>query len=278
MNIREHLKTKQRIVIKIGTTSLTHEQTGDINLRKIEKLARQVADLRGMGKEVVIVTSGAIAAGKQALGFREKPQELAMKQAFAAVGQARLMMCYQRIFSEYNLTTAQVLLTKHTVLDSESRENTTNTFRALLELGTIPIVNENDTISTYEIRFGDNDRLSAIVSALIEADLLILLSDIDGLYTDDPKKNPNARFIDFIPSLDESFWQMGKDTASDLGTGGMAAKLTAAAIAMDGGCDMIIANGEDFGIILDIIHGEEIGSLFQGKKKQDFDLSSYILR
>lgn len=278
MNMREHLKTKQRIVIKIGTTSLTHEQTGDINLRKIEKLARQVADLRGMGKEVVIVTSGAIAAGKQALGFREKPQELAMKQAFAAVGQARLMMCYQRIFSEYNLTTAQVLLTKHTVLDSESRENTTNTFRALLELGTIPIVNENDTISTYEIRFGDNDRLSAIVSALIEADLLILLSDIDGLYTDDPKKNPNARFIDVIPSLDESFLQMGKDTASDLGTGGMAAKLTAAAIAMDGGCDMIIANGEDFGIILDIIHGEKIGSLFQGKKKQDFDLSSYILR
>ncbi len=273
---RERLIDKQRIVIKIGTTSLTHAQTGDINLGKIEKLARQVADLRGMGKDVIIVSSGAIGAGKQALGYREKPQELAMKQAFAAVGQARLMMCYQRIFSEYHLTTAQVLLTKHSVLDEEFRENTTNTFRALLELGTIPIVNENDTVSTYEIRFGDNDRLSAIVSVLIEADLLILLSDIDGLYTDDPKKNKDAKFIDYIPSMDENFIGMGKGSSSSLGTGGMAAKLIAAKIAMDGGCDMIIANGENFGIITDLIRGKEKGSFFQGKRLDSFDLSSYM--
>lgn len=273
---REFLKDKQRIVIKIGTTSLTHEKTGDLNLAKIEKLARQVADLRGMGKDVVIVSSGAIGAGKQALGVKEKPQELAMKQAFAAVGQARLMMCYQRIFSEYNLTTAQVLLTKHTVLEEEARENTTNTFHALLELGTIPIVNENDTVSTYEIRFGDNDRLSAIVSALIEADLLILLSDIDGLYTDDPRKSQDAKFIPYIENVDDKLLSMGKDTSSNLGTGGMEAKLIAAKIAMDSGCDMIIANGEDFGIILRLIDGESVGSLFKGKKMDAFFLGNYI--
>ena len=193
---RQNLADKQRIVIKIGSSSLTHAQTGEVNLMKIEKLVRVVSDLRGQGKDVVLVSSGAIAAGRQALGRHRKPDTLAEKQAFAAVGQARLMMIYQKLFAEYNQTAAQVLLTKDTMVNDSSRYNAQNTFDELLNLGTIPIVNENDTVSTSEIpyvdSFGDNDRLSAIVAALIGADLLILLSDIDGLYTDDPRENPEA--------------------------------------------------------------------------------------
>ena len=187
---RQNLADKQRIVIKIGSSSLTHVETGEVNLMKIEKLVRVISDLRGQGKDVVLVSSGAIAAGRQALGHHRKPDTLAEKQAFAAVGQARLMMVYQKLFAEYNQTAAQVLLTKDTMVNDSSRYNAQNTFDELLNLGTIPIVNENDTVSTSEIpyvdSFGDNDRLSAIVAALIGADLLILLSDIDGLYTDDP--------------------------------------------------------------------------------------------
>lgn len=276
MKTREHIKNKKRIVIKIGSSSLTHEQTGDIHLGKIEKLARQIADLRGMGKEVVLVSSGAIAAGKQALGYAKRPQELAKKQAFAAVGQARLMMIYQRIFAEYNLTTAQVLMTKHTVVDAQARYNAKNTFVELLKLGTIPIVNENDTISTYEIRVGDNDRLSALVASLIGADLLLMLSDIDGLYTDDPRINKNAKFIDYIPIIEDSMMRMGKDTTSLVGTGGMYAKLIAGKIVMDAGCDMIIANGENFDIIYDIIGGQNKGSLFQGNPIANYDICKYL--
>ena len=200
---RQNLADKQRIVIKIGSSSLTHAQTGEVNLMKIEKLVRVVSDLRGQGKDVVLVSSGAIAAGRQALGRHRKPDTLAEKQAFAAVGQARLMMIYQKLFAEYNQTAAQVLLTKDTMVNDSSRYNAQNTFDELLNLGTIPIVNENDTVSTSEIpyvdSFGDNDRLSAIVAALIGADLLILLSDIDGLYTDDPRENPEAGFISLVP-------------------------------------------------------------------------------
>ena len=180
---RQNLAQKQRIVIKIGSSSLTHVETGEVNLMKIEKLVRVISDLRGQGKDVVLVSSGAIAAGRQALGRHRKPDTLAEKQAFAAVGQARLMMIYQKLFAEYNQTAAQVLLTKDTMVNDSSRYNAQNTFDELLNLGTIPIVNENDTVSTSEIpyvdSFGDNDRLSAIVAALIGADLLILLSDID---------------------------------------------------------------------------------------------------
>ena len=188
---RQILKEKQRIVIKIGSSSLTHPQTGEMNLMKIEKLIRVISDLRGEGRDVVLVSSGAIAAGRQALGHHRRPDTLAEKQAFAAVGQARLMMVYQKLFAEYNQTAAQILLTKDTMINDSSRYNAQNTFDELLNLGAIPIVNENDTVSTSEIpyvdSFGDNDRLSAIVAALIGADLLILLSDIDGLYSDDPR-------------------------------------------------------------------------------------------
>ena len=197
-DFRKKLKDKKRIVIKIGSSSLTHENTGELNLFKIEKLIRVICDLKGEGKDVVLVSSGAIAAGRQVLGGQKRPQTISEKQAYAAVGQARLMMVYQRLFSEYNHIAAQVLLTKDTMTNQDSRINAQNTFEELLRLGAVPVVNENDTVSTHEIQFGDNDRLSAIVAALIGADLLILMSDIDGLYSEDPHRNPDARFIGLV--------------------------------------------------------------------------------
>ncbi|MDO4328233.1 MAG: glutamate 5-kinase [Lachnospiraceae bacterium] len=278
---REKLREKKRIVIKIGSSSLTHTETGDLNLSKIEKLIRVISDLKGEGKQVVLVSSGAIAAGRQALGYRRRPDSLAQKQAFAAVGQARLMMVYQRLFAEYNQTAAQVLLTKHTMINDSSRYNAQNTFEELLKLGAIPIVNENDTVSTAEIpyvdTFGDNDRLSAVVSALIEADLLILLSDIDGLYSDDPKTNPDARFISEVYEINEALMSMGKSTSSsDVGTGGMSAKLEAARIATDSGTDMVIANGEEVSVIQDIMEGKDKGTLFLAHNNLNFDLMNYL--
>ena len=256
MTERELLKDKKRIVIKIGSSSLTHAETGDLNLAKIEKLVRIISDMRGMGKEVILVSSGAIATGRQTLGGK-KPETVAEKQAYAAVGQARLMMVYQKLFSEYNQTAAQILITKATILDDTSRTNAKNTFNELLKLGTVPIVNENDTVSTYEIKFGDNDRLSAIVAALVEGDLLFLLSDIDGLYTDDPKKNPDAKFISQVDDLTDEFMAMGKGTTgSDVGTGGMATKLHAAKIATESGADMVIANADDLEVMWRILKGE----------------------
>lgn len=274
---RQQLTQKKRIVIKIGSSSLTHEETGDVNLMKIERLVRVISDLKGEGKELVLVSSGAIAVGRQAMGHHAKPQTLAEKQALAAIGQARLMMIYQKLFAEYNQTAAQVLMTKSTMTNDGSRYNAQNTFDELLKMGAIPIVNENDTVSTHEIQFGDNDRLSAIVAALIGADLLILLSDIDGLYSDDPKQNPEARFISVVPQISPELLSMGKDTSgSDVGTGGMAAKLAAAQIATDSGTDMVIANGEDVNVVYQIVAGEEKGTLFMAHSNLDFDLIDYI--
>jgi glutamate 5-kinase len=275
--MREKLKDKQRIVIKIGSSSLTHPQTGELNLLKIEKLIRILCDLRGEGRDVVLVSSGAIAAGRQALGGQKRPESISEKQAYAAVGQARLMMVYQKLFSEYNRVAAQVLLTKDTMTNEVSRHNAQNTFDELIQLGAIPIVNENDTVSTHEIQFGDNDRLSAIVAALIGADLLILLSDIDGLYSDDPRKNPQAQFISLVEEISPELLDMGKDTAgSDVGTGGMSAKLAAARIATDSGSDMVIANGKNVEIIHDIMQGAFKGTLFMAHRNLDFDLMDYI--
>ncbi len=283
MNVEERkkLRDKKRIVIKIGSSSLTHTYTGDLNLMKIEKLVRVISDLKGQGKEVVLVSSGAIAAGRQALGHHTRPGTLAEKQAFAAVGQARLMMVYQKLFAEYNQIAAQVLLTKNNMVDDSTRYNAQNTFDELLKLGTIPIVNENDTVSTSEIpfvdNFGDNDRLSAIVAALIGADLLILLSDIDGLYSDDPRQNPDAEFIGLVREITPELLEMGKSTSgSDVGTGGMAAKLAAARIATDSGSDMVISNGEDIDGIWQIVSGEEKGTLFLAHQNHDFDLMDYL--
>ncbi len=270
--LRNALKDKKRIVVKIGSSSITHPETGALNLIKLEILVRELCDLKNMGKDVVLVSSGAIAVGRQAAGFRHRPQEVSEKQACAAIGQAQLLMIYQKLFSEYGHQAAQILMTKETMLDHLSRRNATNTFDELFKMGAIPVVNENDTVSTYEIRFGDNDTLSALVAALIHADLLILLSDIDGLYSDDPRKNPDARFIGLVENIDDRLMAMGKDSSSDVGTGGMATKLSAARIATASGADMIIANGEDFHILHRILQGKPLGTMFCGKHDENFYL------
>ena len=283
MNYRERLKDKKRIVIKIASSSLTHSETGRLNLRKLEVLARELSDLRNQGKDVILVSSGAIATGVAALGMHEKPTELKGQQACAAVGQARLMMIYQKLFSEYNQLSAQILMTKNTMVNNVNRKNAQNTFNELLSLGVIPIVNENDSISTYELqnleKFGDNDTLSAMVAALVRADLLILLSDIDGLFTDDPNTNPDAKFIDVVENLDDNLLNMGKGTSgSKVGTGGMATKLTAAQIASAAGVDMVIANGADFHIIHKITEGRKYGTLFVSQSKKEVYLIDIIDR
>ena len=221
----------KRVIVKIGSSSLTHEETGKLDLGKMEQLVRQLSDLRNRGMDVCLVSSGAIAVGRSAMGIHERPTDISMKQACAAVGQAKLMMVYQKLFAEYNETAGQVLLTKNTMINPVSRENAKNTFEELFQLGVIPIVNENDTTSTYEMQFGDNDTLSALVSSMVGADLLILLSDIDGLYTDDPHTNPDAKLVQVVENLDEEILGMAKGTTgSNVGTGGMTTKLTAAKI------------------------------------------------
>ena len=213
--------------------------------------------------------------------MHRRPRSMAEKQAFAAIGQARLMMTYQKIFSEYSVIASQVLLTKNIMLDPRSRENATNTFLELLNLGTVPVVNENDTVSTSEINqvesFGDNDQLAAIVGAVVHADLVILLSDIDGLFTDDPKKNPDAKFIPFIPEINGDILEMGKsDSGSNVGTGGMSAKLAAARISTDSGADMVIARFTSADVITEILEGENVGTLFAAHENKDFDLVQYL--
>lgn len=267
MNYREDLINRKRIVVKIGSSSLTHKETGNIDLLKLEKLVRMLTNLRNMGKDVVLVSSGAIAVGRNKMGFDEGKLTLPQKQACAAIGQAQLMMIYQQIFSEYNQNVAQVLMTKITMVNEPNKTNAINTFNELLNLGVIPIVNENDTVSTDEIQFGDNDRLSAYVATLARADLLILLSDIDGLYTDDPNKNKDAKFINIVETIDSELEHMGKGTSSsNVGTGGMEAKIKAAKIAVDAGVDMVIANGADVSVIDDIINGIDVGTLFVANK------------
>lgn len=263
---RSFLRDKKRIVVKIGTSTITHMSTGNLNLEKLERFVRMLTDIRNQDKEVVVVSSGAIGAGRKALGIKEKPRTLSVKQACAAVGQARLMMIYQKLFAEYNQTIAQILITKRIMLNEISKSNAENTFKELLGLGVIPIVNENDPISTDQIleeNFGDNDTLSANVAELVKADLLILLSDIDGLYTDDPRRNKNAEFISYVDKIDAGLEAMAKGADTSLGTGGMATKVAAAKIAAGAGVDMVIANGDRVSNISRILNGEEIGTLFK---------------
>ena len=276
---RNRLKDKKRIVVKIGSSSLQHPQTGELDYIKLEVLVRELCNLRNQGKELELDTPGAIAQGRRAMHLTEEDfsqNRIAMKQACAAIGQARLMMTYERIFSEYNQMTAQILLTKNTVVDNLNRYNAHNTFTQLLKMGVIPVVNENDTVATYELEL-DNDTLSAIVAALIGADLLILLSDIDGLYTDDPRKNPDARFVDLVEELNDSHMNMGKEsTGSSVGTGGMNTKLTAARIATRAGADMLIANSRDVRIIHRLMDGQNLGTLFVAHRDEDFDLPGFV--
>lgn len=277
MNIRDCIKDKKRIVIKVGSSSIQHKETGGLDYTKLEVLVREICNIRNQDKDVVLVSSGAIAVGKRAVRLDEDDNPVAVKQACAAIGQARLMMTYQKIFSEYNHVAAQILMTKNTIVDPLNRFNTHNTFSELLKLGVVPIVNENDTIVTYEIKFGDNDTLSAIVAALIDADLLILLSDIDGLYTDDPNQNPDAKFISVVDTLTDELMEMGKDTTgSNVGTGGMNTKLQAAKIATSAGADMIIANADDMRIIHRIMDGREYGTFFKAHKDENFYLPDYV--
>lgn len=279
LSYRSFLKDKKRIVIKIGSSSLHHIETGELNLTKMERLIRELCELKNQGKDVILVSSGAIAVGKKALNVSPTEKETPLKQACAAIGQARLMMIYERLFADYNHLTAQILMSKHDIAHIENRKNAENTFNQLLKLSVIPVVNENDTVAVHEVEdtIGDNDFLSAIVAALTKADLLILLSDIDGLYTDDPRENEDAEFVSFVDRLDDKFMSMGKSTTgSFVGTGGMTAKLKAATVAVNAGCDMVIANGEDVSVIHKIVEGRPYGTLFKGEKDEAFNIAEYV--
>ena len=277
-NLRASLKDKKRIVVKIGSSSLQVPDTGEMDYIKMDILARELCSLRNQGKDVILVTSGAIACGRKAVNLA-KTTSISQKQACAAIGQARLMTMYQKIFSDYSQLTAQILMTRNTFVADLNRKNAQNTFEELLSMGVIPIVNENDTISTFELDevVGDNDTLSAIVCALTKADLLILLSDIDGLYSDDPRLNPDAKFISQVEELNDELIHMGKGTTgSNSGTGGMETKLTAAKIATLSGADMVIANGKDAHIIHRIVDGKEYGTIFKANLNEAFQLHSFV--
>lgn len=261
MQYRERMKDYNRVVIKIGSTSLTHEN-GKLNLRQIDKLAWVVSDLRNKGMDVLIVSSGAIAVGADKLGL-ERPRDIIGKQASSAVGQALLMQIYERCFGEYNQKIAQILLTKGAFESAYKKRNARNTLDRLFELNVIPIVNENDTVATDELNeFSDNDTLSAYVADLIDSDALIILSDIDGLYTSDPNKYSDAKIIDTVTEIGEDIYKIAGGSASTLGTGGMATKVKAAELLNSRGIDMVIAQGEDPEIIFDILDGKQVGTMF----------------
>jgi glutamate 5-kinase len=275
-NMRDRIRDKKRVVVKIGSSSIIHEETGHLNFQRMERLVRILTDIHNSGKDVVLVSSGAVGVGMKALGLPKRPRSLTMKQACAAVGQGRLIAVYQKLFSEYNQGSAQVLLTKETMLHDIRRMNAKNTFDNLFDLDMIPVVNENDTVSTEELEFGDNDTLSAVVAAVIGADLLILLSDIDGLYTDDPGQNKDAMLIPVVEYIDDQIEKMGKGAGSSVGTGGMVTKIAAANIVTDAGADMIITNAKDLNNLARIFEGEEIGTLFLAHKRKNFKLLEYL--
>lgn len=275
MNAREQLKNKQRIVIKIGSSSLLHE-SGSVDFRRLEKLVRIVCDLKNQDKDVILVSSGAIAVGFQALGLKSRPKTLSLKQACAAIGQAQLMMMYQKLFMEYNHNAAQVLLTFDAITDEERRRNAENTLNELLQQDVIPVVNENDTVATEEIEFGDNDTLSAIVAHLVKADLLILLTDIDGFYTDDPHKNKDAVKLSVVNEITDALKNMAKGAVTNYGTGGMATKIAAARIATDSGSDMAILDASNLNLIYSLMDGDDVGTLFLAHDAEDFDTVEFI--
>jgi len=254
-----------RIVIKVGTSTLAHP-TGHLNIRHMESLCKVLADIKNAGHEVILVSSGAVGMGMGKLSLRERPKTLQGKQAAAAVGQCELMYTYDKLFSEYNHVIAQILLTGGDVRDAERRENFIGTMEHLLAMGVLPIINENDTVSTEELGIGDNDTLGAIVATSVHADLLVLLSDIDGLFTDDPRLVPDARLMPEIREITEEILAHAGGKGSAIGTGGMATKIGAAATVMASGGDMIIANGKDPAILYDILDGKAVGTRFIGKK------------
>ena len=252
-----------KIVIKIGTSTLAHA-TGHLNIRRVEQLCKIISDIKNSGHEVILVSSGAIGMGVGKLGLLSRPTDIPTKQAAAAVGQCELMYTYDKLFSEYHHTVAQLLITGEDVANEERHQNFSNTINRLLELGALPIINENDTVSTAELGIGDNDTLAAIVAQSVKADKLVLLSDIDGLYTADPHTDPNARLISKVTVLDDSVTALAGGSNGKQGTGGMVTKLHAAKLCMDCGCDMIIANGADPENLYAIMDGREVGTTFTG--------------
>lgn len=265
---RIRLREKKKIVIKIGTTSLTHSN-GRINLNRIEKLAQVLSDIKNSGKQVILVTSGAIAAGAGKIGLNDKPTKLSEKQALAAIGQAELIRIYEKFFTNYNQIVAQVLLTKDGVMNPVRRYNAKNTLNTLMNMNIIPIINENDTVATDEIEFGDNDSLSAHVAAITEADLLIILSDIEGLYNGDPRKDQNVKIISKVFEISEEIQEYAGSPGSNFAKGGMVTKISAANLCNNAGIDMVIALGEEPAIVFEILDGKEVGTLFVAKKEFD---------
>lgn len=256
-----------KVVIKLGTSTLAHD-TGRLNIRRVEELCKVISDLKNAGNEIIMVSSGAIGMGVGKLGLKERPKDIPTKQAAAAIGQCELMYTYDKLFSEYNHTVAQILLTDEDIADNGRCANFKNTLCRLLELSVIPIINENDTIATDEIVIGDNDTLGAIVAKTIKADLLIILSDIDGLYTADPHKDENAVLVNRVEDITDEIVAMTGGAGTALGTGGMVTKIKAAKIATAGGSDMVIANGSNPQLLYSIINGEEVGTRFVAKKEK----------
>lgn len=254
-----------RIVIKIGTSTLAHP-TGHLNIRRVEQLCKIMSDIKNAGHELILVSSGAIGMGVGKLGLRERPKDIPSKQAAAAVGQCELMYTYDKLFSEYHHTVAQLLITGDDTTNDTRRFNFTNTLNRLLELGALPIINENDTVATDEIVIGDNDTLAAIVARSVHADMLILLSDIDGLYTADPHTHPEATLLHYVARVDDHIREIAGISSSTQGTGGMVTKLHAADICLGCGCKMVIANGNNPGNLYDILEGKTVGTTFSEER------------
>ncbi|PAV38892.1 glutamate 5-kinase [Megasphaera sp. ASD88] len=261
---RELLQKKNRIVVKVGSSTLTHE-TGKLNYHRIERLAMEIADLANQGKEMVLVSSGAVSAGMGPLGLSARPKTIREKQAVAAVGQGVLMHTYEKMFREYGQNVGQVLLTRMDAQDRKKFMNSRNTLLTMLQMGVIPIINENDVVAIDEFKIGDNDTLSAMVSNFIEADLLIILSDVDGLYTANPQTHPEARIIPVVTEVDKHVYDIAGGAGSSIGTGGMYTKIQAASIATSSGVDMVIASGSEDGVLRRICQGEEVGTWFTAK-------------
>ncbi|HHX77473.1 MAG TPA: glutamate 5-kinase [Firmicutes bacterium] len=263
---RARLKEAETIVVKIGTSTLTHAN-GNLNLIFIERLVREIADLKNQGKKMLLVSSGAIGAGMGRLGLDRKPKTIPEKQALAAIGQGILIHVYEKIFAEYGQIAAQILLTRDDLFFRKRYVNSCNTLISLLKCGAIPIINENDTVAVEEIEFGDNDNLSVLVAGLVNADLLINLSDIDGLYTTDPNCNPSAELITYVEEITPAIEGLAAASGGHLGTGGMATKINAAKIAINSGFSLVIANGRKPGIIADILAGKRVGTLFPPRSR-----------
>lgn len=273
---RARLSEKKRIVVKVGSSTLTHT-TGKLNYYRIERLVRDLADLANQGKEVILVTSGAVSAGMGPLGLAERPKTMREKQAVAAVGQGVLLHTYEKMFREYGQTVGQVLLTRLDAQDRRKFMNSRNTLLTMIDMGIIPIINENDVVTIDELKIGNNDTLSAMVSSIIDADLLIILSDVSGLFTANPQTHADAEIISLVPEIDKQYFEIAGGAGSSIGTGGMYTKIQAATMATAAGVDMVIASGSMDGVLRRICQGEDIGTLFLAKDSNIHSKKRWLL-